>query len=331
MNASDTASLSTRINTKLNASDTASLSTRINLKSNDNAVVHLTGTETIAGAKTYTNNILVNAAHNSSFITGNTSGNLRIITSDAATAGRGGTLGLGGNATTANINFAGISGTREDGSSDRGRYDIYTNGTFNTGSTQFISRLGINSDGAVTINPSSNNASYVTHFAVRATNGQSVNMFELRNSSNTATSYFNKFGGLVLLPGVSSALGSPLKFTNGVSTQTIREAGAFNYNGSNLLLSDANYDYVLSKTLTGSATLDFPSTSAQTSSELTITVTGAVDGDVVGVGVPNTSASANTSYSVRVSAANTVTVKFNNYSAAAVDPASGIFKVSVIK
>jgi hypothetical protein len=83
--------------------------------------------------------------------------------------------------------------------------------------------------------------------------------------------------------------------------------------------------------LTGSATLDFGSTAAQTSSDLTITVTGAADGDVVSLGVPNASVNANTNYTAWVSAADTVTVRFNNYSSAAVDPASGTFKVFVTK
>jgi len=83
--------------------------------------------------------------------------------------------------------------------------------------------------------------------------------------------------------------------------------------------------------LTGSATLDFGSTAAQTSSDLTITVTGAADGDIVSLGVSNASVNANTNYTAWVSAANTVTVRFNNYSSAAVDPASGTFKVFVTK
>jgi hypothetical protein len=83
--------------------------------------------------------------------------------------------------------------------------------------------------------------------------------------------------------------------------------------------------------LSGSATLDFGSTSAQSSSDLTITVTGAADGDVVSLGVPNASVNANTNYTAWVSAANTVTVRFNNYSSGAVDPASGTFKVKVFK
>lgn len=83
--------------------------------------------------------------------------------------------------------------------------------------------------------------------------------------------------------------------------------------------------------LSGSATLDFGSTSAQTSADLTIAVTGAADGDAVYVGVPNASVNANSSYTAWVSAANTVTVRFNNYSSGSIDPASGSFKVFVKK
>lgn len=85
------------------------------------------------------------------------------------------------------------------------------------------------------------------------------------------------------------------------------------------------------KTLTGSATLDFASTAAQTSSELTITVTGAADGDVVSVSPLNAAYNANSNYTARVSSANTVSVAFNNFSAGAIDPASAVFKVVVFK
>jgi hypothetical protein len=83
--------------------------------------------------------------------------------------------------------------------------------------------------------------------------------------------------------------------------------------------------------LSGSATLDFGNTSAQNSADLTITVTGAANGDVVSLGVPNGSVNANTCFTAWVSATDTVTVRFNNYSSGAVDPASGTFKIKVLK
>jgi hypothetical protein len=83
--------------------------------------------------------------------------------------------------------------------------------------------------------------------------------------------------------------------------------------------------------LSNSASLNFPSTSAQNSSDLTITVTGAALNDLVVLGVPNGSVNANTCYTAWVSATNTVTVRFNNYSSGAIDPASGTFNVRILK
>jgi hypothetical protein len=94
---------------------------------------------------------------------------------------------------------------------------------------------------------------------------------------------------------------------------------------------DSLYNLSTPETLRGSAPLDFPSTSAQNSSDLTITVTGAALGDVVSLGASNAAVSANTSYSAWVSADDTVTVRFNNYSSGAVDPAGGTFRVMVFK
>lgn len=79
------------------------------------------------------------------------------------------------------------------------------------------------------------------------------------------------------------------------------------------------------------AILNFPSTAAQTSSVLTVSVTGAVDGQVVSVGVPNASNNDNSCFTAYVSASNVVTVKLNNYSAGAIDPASGTFTITVFK
>jgi hypothetical protein len=78
------------------------------------------------------------------------------------------------------------------------------------------------------------------------------------------------------------------------------------------------------------AIMDFPSTSAQSSSDLTATVTGAVAGTPVLLGVPNASVVANTSYSAWVSSTNTVTVRFNNYSSSSANPASGSFYLIVL-
>lgn len=80
------------------------------------------------------------------------------------------------------------------------------------------------------------------------------------------------------------------------------------------------------------ATLDFPNTVAGACSDLTVTVPGAVSGDVVALGVPAASVPANGSYFAWVSAADTATVRFaNNDLVTAYDPASGVFRVAVTR
>ena len=78
------------------------------------------------------------------------------------------------------------------------------------------------------------------------------------------------------------------------------------------------------------ALMDFPNTSAQSSSDITSTVTGAVAGTPVLLGVPNAAVLSNTSYSAWVSSTNTVTVRFNNYSSSAANPAQGSFYLIVL-
>lgn len=126
--------------------------------------------------------------------------------------------------------------------------------------------------------------------------------------------------------GRSSLTVNRIPYGNG--TNAIQEHANLTFDGTNLVIGQgAN----LSKVLTATATLDFPNTAAQTSSDLTITLTGAVDGDAVILGVPNAASNANSDYSAWVSAADTVTVRFNNYSAGAINPGSGTFRVTVLK
>lgn len=75
--------------------------------------------------------------------------------------------------------------------------------------------------------------------------------------------------------------------------------------------------------------LDFPNTLAQTSSDRTMTVAGAVVGDCVQVVPALGSMFANTIYDAFVSAQDEVTVRFHNYSAVAKNPPSGVFRVLV--
>lgn len=96
--------------------------------------------------------------------------------------------------------------------------------------------------------------------------------------------------------------------------------------------SDASGNLIEAQVINASATLDFASTGAGTSTDLTITATGASVGDIVLLGIPNASVPATGSFMAWVSATNTVTVRYiNNDPLAAQDPASGSFKVRVPK
>ncbi len=124
--------------------------------------------------------------------------------------------------------------------------------------------------------------------------------------------------------------GAPLKFTAGTNLAT-PESGAVEFDGSNYYVSTGTTRYTLAKTLTATATLNFGNTNTNSSRDLTITVNGAAIGDVVMLGVPSSAVNNNSCYTAWVSAVNKVTVRFNNYSAAGINPASGVFRVSVIK
>lgn len=132
--------------------------------------------------------------------------------------------------------------------------------------------------------------------------------------------------------GASIAANSSLRIRAGVAP-TVPNSGDVWHVSPNLFFNDGTSTKQIAKCLTGSAVLDFPNTLAQNSSELTIAVAGATPGDVVSLGIPSaaTARPANTCYTAYVSAGNTVTVRFNNYSAVAVNPTAGTFAVTVFK
>jgi len=82
--------------------------------------------------------------------------------------------------------------------------------------------------------------------------------------------------------------------------------------------------------INGAATLDFPSIAANAGATLTATVTGAVVGRPVSVGLPAALA-ADIFAKVWVSATNTVSIRLFNFTGAAIDPASASFTLTVFK
>lgn len=85
----------------------------------------------------------------------------------------------------------------------------------------------------------------------------------------------------------------------------------------------------LTKLLSNSAALNFPSISANAYADLTITVTGAAVNDAVIMGLPAAPA-AGLVFNAFVSATDTVTVRASNTSASPVDAASATYNVVVL-
>lgn len=84
------------------------------------------------------------------------------------------------------------------------------------------------------------------------------------------------------------------------------------------------------KTLAATATLDFPSVAAAGTQTLTVSCPGASTGDVVAMGLPGT-VNAGIVFDARVSAADTITVRASNITAAPIDPASATYEFVVFK
>ena len=144
-------------------------------------------------------------------------------------------------------------------------------------------------------------------------------------------SYFG--GGITFGAGTATAGTAPDKRTAGTNTTT-PEAGAFGeYDGTEFYATNSTASRtILARVLKGSGTLDFANTAAGAVTDLTITVTGAADGDVVSLSVPNASQTTTGSFSAWVSATNTVTVRYRIAAlVGSEDPASGVFKVTVTK
>lgn len=99
---------------------------------------------------------------------------------------------------------------------------------------------------------------------------------------------------------------------------------------SAVVISGGEIKKVLSSISTSSS-LDYPSISSQSEQSLTITLTGAIEGDAVSISIPATSVSVGVIYTGRVSAPDTVIITAYNITASPVDPSSGIFKVKVLK
>lgn len=151
-------------------------------------------------------------------------------------------------------------------------------------------------------------------------------------SSNTASSVRNCHAeactnGFVISATASSATIRNCSARNNTTHYTFTanvNASGLDYDGTGTAFSGTPLN-------SGSASLNFDLTSVNFQ-DLTITATGAADGDPVSLGVPIASITSNVQYTAFVSAANTVTVRASRIDVATgANPAAGTFQVRVLK
>ena len=173
-----------------------------------------------------------------------------------------------------------------------------------------------------------------TYFTFITTpNGSTARTERLRidNAGHVGIGVQNPTAKLHLEAGTASANTAPLKFTSG-SVMTAQENGAVEYDGTNYFATSENVRYKLSKTLTATPTLDFPSTNNASSSEVSFALPNAEDGDPVVLGIPDAAIYNGTHfYQAWVSSPGNITVRFTNYTTVAQNPPARAFKISVLK
>jgi hypothetical protein len=134
-----------------------------------------------------------------------------------------------------------------------------------------------------------------------------------------------------LKAGVASAGGAPLKFTSGTNLTT-PEVGAVEYDGTNFIVTNSTATrYTLAKMITSTQSLDFAGTNNGSTSDVTVSLPGAVDGEMVVIGPLNDAIYTGSFYTAWVSSADNVTVRFFNNSGSIQDPPARNFRISIIK
>ena len=192
--------------------------------------------------------------------------------------------------------------------------------------TSVTGTLPISSSGGTTPNITIANAGVSTTGVVTAST-QTFGGAKTFNGDINGSSALNMTGFSTLTGGASiGTMATTSSLTHVIGVNSSNAIGEISV-GDGIKFSAGFLGLDVFKTI---ALLDVPITGAQTSSDTPFTVTGAVLGQPVILGVPNVSSSANTSYSAWVSAANTVTIRFNNYSSASVNPPSGSFSIVVL-
>lgn len=134
-------------------------------------------------------------------------------------------------------------------------------------------------------------------------------------------------GDLVIANKYLSTSSLTISKANDYATFVGRVAGANGVSSSDFVtVSQLN-----AKIISGTVIIDFAPTNAQTSSEISFTVSGVVAGDIVVITKADGSAEANAIVNARGSASNTITARFLNASTSSIDPLSASYNYRVVK
>lgn len=169
-----------------------------------------------------------------------------------------------------------------------------------------IAQLGSDANGAAT------DQTLKSHDGITGTDRNGANLtIASGNSTGTGTS--------------AIIFATPAAGSTGTAARTASERVRINSAGITIGSGSA-----ISKVLTATASLDFGSIAAQSSADLTVTVTGAATGDAVVMGLPAAPASG-VVFNAFVSSANTVTIRATNATVAPIDPDSATYRATVIQ
>ncbi|MAP54630.1 hypothetical protein [Altibacter sp.] len=169
-------------------------------------------------------------------------------------------------------------------------------------------------------------------FVISTTPNGSISQREriiVRSTGNVGISESNPTASLHVRAGTSTAGSAPLKFTAGTNL-AVAESGAMEFDGSNLYFTPSTERQTVFKGYTNTASLNFPTITANNASDLTITVPGADIGDVCNAS-PSGAIEAGLIWNSFVSAANTVTIRVSNVRSSTIDPVARSWKVNVTK
>jgi hypothetical protein len=151
----------------------------------------------------------------------------------------------------------------------------------------------------------------------------------VRSTGNMGINVSNPTANIHIKGGTPTAGSAPLKFSSGANLST-PEAGAMEFNGTDLFFTPGASRQTIFKGFTNTANPGFVSIPAGTTAERNITVTGATVGSTCNVS-PNGSIQSGLIWNSYVSASNTVTVRITNINSTAVIPTARTWKATVIQ